>query len=184
MLSLVAAALYGAVVLSCLAALATALIKRQIPAHWRSWGMLAVLFTVLAVLRVLNLEEIWRDELRDLLLATDSYDDRRGFQGIVVLVIAGLVGAAGFFWIFRKARGARGRRNFTVIAAQAAGMAMAALIAVRIVSFSAIDRLLFGPLKLNWVMDIGASVLVAGCAAYYIWVVAQGAAIKPRDARR
>ncbi|MDJ0641423.1 MAG: hypothetical protein QNJ15_01270 [Erythrobacter sp.] len=146
--------------------------------------MLAVLFSVLAGLRLLDLEAIWRDELRDLLVATGSYEGRRGFQGILVLVIAVLAGSAGVFWFFRAMRASRGRRNFAVLIAQAAGLAMVALVALRTVSFSALDALLFGPLKLNWIADIGASVLVAACAAYYVGVVGKRAAANSRGPSR
>lgn len=183
-LSLIAAALYAVVVLACLAATFSAVAYRQVPAHWRSWAALAILFCVLIVLRVLNLEPIWRDDLRAFLVATDSYDDRRGLQGILVLGIAALAGIAAFFWIFRRVRSLRGRRNFAVIAAQTAGMAMVALVALRTVSFSALDKLLFGPLKLNWITDLGASAVIAGTAAYYVWIVTMDARVRTRGPAR
>ncbi len=170
-LSLIAAGLYALVVLSCLTAAGTAGAKRQQSVHWQSWTALAVLFAMLAILRVVSFEELLRDELRQFLLATGSYEERRGIQGPIVLAIVVLAGSAGFFWIYRRFRAARGRRNVTVILAQAAGLAMVGLVALRTVSFSALDSLLFGPLKLNWIGDIGASVLVAGCAVYYVSIV-------------
>ncbi len=142
--------------------------------------MLAVLFGLLAVLRLLNFEELLRYELRQFLLATDAYENRRGIQGPIVMAIVVLAGAAGFFWIFKRFRAARGRRNLAVIVAQAAGFAMVGLVALRTVSFSALDSLLFGPLKLNWIGDIGASVTVAGCATYYAWIVVTSTSLSPR----
>lgn len=47
---------------------------------------------------------------------------------------------------------------------------MLGLILLRTISFSAFDRLLYGPLKLNWVGDIGAASLVLGAALFYIRV--------------
>lgn len=146
--------------------------------------MLAALFAALAILRLLTFEELMRDALREFLFATEAYEDRRRIQGPIVMGIIVLAGAAGFFWIYKRFRAARGRRNIAVIVAQAAGLAMLGLVALRTVSFSAIDSLLFGPLKLNWIGDIGASLLVAGCATYYVWVVGKGMASKPRGPAR
>jgi len=174
-LSLIAAALYAVVAVMCVAALVTSLSNRQQAVHWKSWAALALLFAALVGLRMLNLEEIVRGELREWLLASDSYDQRRAIQGPVAFAIVALATATGFFWIYRKVRSAHGRRNLAVIAAQAAGLAMLCLIALRIVSFSALDKLLFGPLRLNWIADIGTSAFVAGCAAYYVLIVRQGA---------
>ena len=183
-LSLIAALLYAVVVLACLAALAVSLTKQQLPAHWKSWAVLALLFAILAGLRLLNFEELARGELREWLLASNSYEGRRGIQGPIVLGIIALAVAMGFFWIYRKIRDAYGRRNYAVIAAQTAGFAMVCLIALRTVSFSAMDKLLFGPLKLNWIGDLGSSAIVAGCAVYYVWVVRQGTRPRPRGSAR
>ncbi|MEL6529122.1 MAG: hypothetical protein AAFQ27_04120 [Pseudomonadota bacterium] len=170
-LSLIAAGLYVAVAMACGFAMVMALRNRQQPIHWKSFAGLAVLFVAMAVLRLLDFEDMVRDQLRDWLLASDNYESRRGIQGPIVLVIIALATAIGSFWIYRKVRAAQGRRNYAVIAAQTAGLAMIGLIAFRTVSFSALDKLLFGTLKLNWIIDIGCSGLVAACAIYYVWVV-------------
>lgn len=180
-LSLIAAGYYAIVLLMCLTAAFSAVSRRQIPSHWRNWAPLAGLFTILIVLRGFDLEAIARDALRQLLVATDAYDDRRSFQGVLVLGIAILVGLAAFFWFFRKVQVARGRRDLAALAAQAAGaalVALVALVALRTVSFSALDSLLFGLLKLNWITDLGASTAIVGAAVYYAWLVSNDA--KPR----
>jgi hypothetical protein len=45
---------------------------------------------------------------------------------------------------------------------------MLLLLALRIVSLNAVDAVLFGPLKVNWITDIGASVFVIAAALYYV----------------
>lgn len=50
-------------------------------------------------------------------------------------------------------------------------MAMMMLLGLRIVSLHQIDQLLYGPKKLNWLVDIGASLLAMGAAVVYIRVV-------------
>ncbi len=171
MLSLMAAAFYVLVVIACTVASIVSRTHRQHPAHARSWLALALLFAVLIGLRVLNSEELARDGLREFLLDSDWYDDRRGIQGPLVMVVIAAGTLAGIFWLYRKLRAARGRRNLAVLAAQAAGLLMVALVALRTISFSALDKLLFGPLKLNWLTDLGSSIVVGGCALLYIVVV-------------
>jgi hypothetical protein len=43
--------------------------------------------------------------------------------------------------------------------------------ALRIASLHMIDALLYGPLKLNWVIDIGGSLVVLVAAIYYVQLV-------------
>jgi hypothetical protein len=38
---------------------------------------------------------------------------------------------------------------------------------LRVISLHAIDALLYGPIKLNWVIDLGTSLIVLSAAAYY-----------------
>jgi hypothetical protein len=48
---------------------------------------------------------------------------------------------------------------------------MVMLLGLRIVSLHQIDVLLYGPAKLNWVIDIGASLTVLTAAGFYIRLV-------------
>lgn len=50
-------------------------------------------------------------------------------------------------------------------------VAMVMLLSLRIISMHQIDQLLYGPIKLNWLIDIGASLLAMGAEAIYIRVV-------------
>ena len=55
------------------------------------------------------------------------------------------------------------------VAAAAAGCGiMLAVIAMRVISLHAMDFLLYGPPKLNWIGDLGASCMVMAAAVYYI----------------
>lgn len=163
----IAAALYALVVLACLWAAATARAKQQPAAHLRSWVVLALFFAVLIYLRVNNLEEVWRDELRESLRQTDEYGDRRGIQVplTVGIIVATALGALA--WTYFQVRVAGSRRSQTLIAAQLAAGAMVILIGLRMVSFHALDQLLYGPLKLNWIIDLGVAAAVIASAVYY-----------------
>ena len=171
MLSLSASAIYMVVLLACLAAAVTAARFRQRPAHVRLWFLLAAIFAILCVMRVLAVEEWLRDYLRDTLRASGSYRDRRSLQGPIIASILVIFAFAGSIMIYRWARNLRGRRNFMVLAGTAAALAIGLLIVLRLTSLHAVDALLYGPLKLNWVIDLGASLVVMLTAFNYVRLV-------------
>ncbi len=71
----------------------------------------------------------------------------------------------------RWARNIRGRRNVARLAGVLASAAMVCLMALRIASLHMTDALLYGPAKLNWVIDIGVSLVVLIAAIYYVQLV-------------
>ena len=71
----------------------------------------------------------------------------------------------------RWARNLRGRRNVARLAGVLAAAAMVCLMALRIASLHMIDALLYGPSKLNWVIDIGVCLVVLVAAIYYVQLV-------------
>lgn len=171
MLSLAAAALYCLVAFSCALAAGIALRHRQMPWHLRIWMILAVLFVVLAIFRVFAIEEILREYWRFELHLKGTYEERRDFQRPIVAAIIIVGATTAGWWIFRVARNIRGRRNIAITVAKVSGAAMAVLLALRLISLHAIDALLYGPAKLNWIVDIGASLLVLGSALAYSRIV-------------
>jgi hypothetical protein len=173
MLSLIAAAFYGAVVASCLLAMAAAVARRQIRWHVVGWSALALLFTVLAAMRVFAIEELLREELRLLLRAEGAYDNRRDLQGPVFAALFLTAAMIGGFWTFHISRTIRGRRNIAALVAIASGCTLLFLLMLRIVSLHSVDQLLYGPLKLNWIIDLGASAIVLASGVFY-WRVVTG----------
>lgn len=173
LLSLAASGVYALVVIICAGAAGTAIHHRQLPAHWRSWLIIALFFGVLILLRLVAAEELLRDYLRSSLRAAGDYSDRRSIQGPIVAAIIGTVGAGTFLVCYRWARMVRGRRNIARAAGALAALCMAFLIGLRLASLHLIDALLYGPLKLNWVIDLGASFVVIGAGVYYIRLVRQ-----------
>jgi hypothetical protein len=167
MLSLSAAGLYAVVLAACLWAAATAGKYRQPRAHRRMWVGIALVFAVLALLRIGGIEEVLRETFRGELRAEGSYDKRRALQTPLALgVIFSLTGL--FVWsLWRQWRATSGRRNFALLVANAALVTMVMLLCLRIVSLHQIDMLLYGPSKLNWVLDIGASLCVMAAAVLY-----------------
>ena len=168
LLSLLAAGLYALVALSCGAAALQAGRARAPVWHLRGWATLAFFFIVLLVMRVTVFEEFVRDSMRAVLRGTQAYDTRRDWQ-VMVVAAFGVVAAGVSGWLaYRAAQGSLRRPDLAVKLALGAGVAMCGLVALRLVSFHWIDRALNGPLKLNWLGDIGASLAVLAAALVYV----------------
>lgn len=173
LLSLAASGVYALVVIICAAAAGTAVHHRQLSGHWRTWLIIGLFFGVLILLRLVAAEEWLRDYLRSSLRAAGDYNDRRSVQAPIVAAIIGTVGAGAFLLCYRWIRVVRGRRNIARVAGVVAALSMVFLIGLRLASLHPIDALLYGPLKLNWVIDLGASLVVIGAGIYYIRLVRQ-----------
>lgn len=170
-LSLVACALYGVVASVSLRAACEARSKRQQPWHLKAWGLIAFYFVVLIVLRLFNIEEGLREGLRQFLEAQNLLANRRSFQGPIIAIVIILFSAAAMLAVYWTSQRVSGRRNIAVALAIGACGVMFATMAMRVVSLHALDRFLNGPLKLNWVGDIGSSLAVLGAALFYVSVV-------------
>lgn len=171
-LSLIASGIYCVVLVCALLARRQAVNERQVDWHWRSWTVLAFVFGVLALFRLFDIEELLRDQLREWMRSQQSYDTRRDFQGPLAAAFVVLAAGLGSFFIYRVKHLMWGRRNLAVLAASAAAMLLLGLWFVRLISLHAIDALLYsGPIRLNWIADMGLTASVAVSALFYVWVV-------------
>jgi hypothetical protein len=167
-LSLFAAGLYAVVAFACLIAWSKGRGWSLPGWHGRIWLALAAFFILLLSMRVTGFEETLRDSARAYLRAQDAFEGRRDTQR---LVIAGflIVGSVLGMWLFYKmVRGSKGKPDIAAKLASLGGLSMLGLLTLRFVSLHAIDRILYGPLKLNWVIDVGASCAVLFAAGYYV----------------
>jgi hypothetical protein len=171
LLSLAASALYAFVFLGCTGAAIAASRSRQAPGHRWTWLLLAVLFAGFAVLRIFEVEDLVRDAVRQSLRDDGDYSARRSVQGPIAAGMLMLVGVGAMAALYRWGRALHGRRNRARIFASLAALAMLLLIALRMISLHAVDALLYGPVKLNWLVDLGASLVVLGSAMSYAWIV-------------
>lgn len=171
MLSLAAAALYVLVAACCMLAAIMAASRQQMRWHWIVWGAVALLFVLLSAARVLALEETLRDTFRLALVMEGSYGERRSVQRPLVAGLIIIAAAVAGWLTVRVLRGVNGRRNIAAVGAALAAAAMVFLVALRMISLSPVDKLLYGPVKLNWIIDIGSSVIACGCALVYWRVV-------------
>lgn len=170
-LSIVACVLYTIVASGAVGAGLEARAKRQQPWHFRAWILIAIFFALLILSRLFSVEEFLRADLREVLQAQDLSQNRRSIQGPIVAVAIVLFASVAMFAAYWVSQRLSGRRNIAVAAAIAACGVMFATIAMRTISLHALDRLLNGPLKLNWVGDIGSSLVVLGAAFIYVKIV-------------
>ena len=166
-----ASSVYLFAFLACLAAAVVAARARQVPGHVRVWISIGVLFALLAASRFFGVEQGLTEALRESLKESGAYGERRSWQAPVVALLTVIAGAVGLFLAYRFAERQHGRRNHARTVGAIAALAMLGLVALRLASFHAVDALLFGPLKLNWVLDIGSTLAVIGAAIYYIRIV-------------
>lgn len=171
--SLLAVGLYVLVGCACLLAAATAGRHRQPFAHRRTWVLVGLAFGVLALMRIGNVEELVRGLFRTELQLTGSYEQRRVMQRPVAFAVVALVAGLFAWGLWLQWRAAQGRRNMALFVAFAALVTLVMLMGLRIVSLHQIDVLLYGPTKLNWLIDIGASLTVLAAAAFYIRLVSR-----------
>ena len=166
-LSLIAAAFYALVLAASLFACRAGQVQRQQSWQVLSWAAIAAFFFLMALSRVLNIEEALRADLRAWLQVQDLREGRRSYQGAVIAVVLALFAAFGLYTAYHVSRRISGRRNIAVAVAIASCGVMVGIIAMRSISLHAMDTLLYGPLKLNWIGDLGASAVVLGAAVYY-----------------
>lgn len=142
------------------------------------WALFAIWFFALVALRLSGLEEYFREGTRSVLRKDGVYEMRREVQAplsvMAILCTAGLV-ALTARWHSRRRPGSPSR---LIAYARLAVAGLCGLIILRVISFHAVDVLLYGPAKLNWVIDIGASLFTGWCAYRF------GQIARMRGARR
>lgn len=168
-LSLAAAAIYIGVSVLCMLAGTISLDGAARTSRLQpGWFSIAGLFVILALNRILVIEDRFDEYLRDVARESGAYEGRTAWQGplsvIAILLVLLVVTILARNWA--RSRGDKRRQALGV--AQLAAFAMLGLIALRLISFHPIDSLLYGGLRLNWWFDVGLSLLV-GFAAWSGW---------------
>jgi hypothetical protein len=170
-LGLTAAGIYFIALLACTTASVVASAQKQSTGHVRNWALIALVFLGLIVSRAFDIEENLRQDLRNSLRLRETYDGRHDIQRPIAAGVVTVASALGFWMTYHFAQHTRGRRNISMVLAIFAALAMIALLALRIVSLHAVDAVLYGPLKLNWITDVGASFVVIAAALYYVRIL-------------
>ena len=163
--NLAAIFLYAIVFLLCATAALNASTSARSQRQVRGWAVCAAFFALLAAVRLLGVEELVRQALRQASRSMGEYDDRAVLQApLVLLTLAGTLGLGLFaFRVWRKRNADCGER--AVLVALFCVVGFVPLYVLRTISWHVTDRVLYdSSLHLNWFIDCGLSLLV-GCAA-------------------
>ena len=166
-LSLIAAFLYLFVIAACLMAARSAIKHEQQKWHVAVWLVLVALFAGLIAMRFMGLEDVVRDWVREILRERGLYEVRRDFQRPLAAAVFVVFAFVASYAVWRFHGYWRGRRNMAAALGAAGAIGMVFLLCLRFVSLHDLDRILYGPLKLNWIGDIGITFLVFGAAIFY-----------------
>lgn len=169
--SLAASAVYLVVCGQCLWA-GLAARKRGRPGSDTAWWIgLATLFVALFAWRVTGIEESLRTVLRGMLRADGEYGARQELQGplsAAAVLAASLMAFLGWRVYARTRTGSLTR---LVAVARLAMIGLVSLVALRLISLHVADKLLYGPAHLNWLIDIGCTLVIGTCAFRYARVL-------------
>lgn len=159
-LGFVAILTYAGTAMSCVFAANS---SRSTQSH-KIWWFCAAFFLVLAAVRAMGAESIMTENMRHWFHDQGVYGARRDLQrpisaGLVVVLSA----VFALFWLKCPSMQSS-TRQWAKFWGFVGLVTMTGVIAMRLISFHELDRLLYGPIKLNWLLDIGSSALVAWAA--------------------
>jgi hypothetical protein len=134
------------------------------------WLLVTIAMLLLGLNKQLDLQTLFTEILRDAAHAQGWYNERRTYQVAFILVIL-LVGTAG-----TAALAYALRRVLKRVVGAVAGLGLiASFVVVRAASFHHVDILLgSGPVRLNWILEIGGISMIA-LSAYRSGAVIRGA---------
>lgn len=159
---------------------------RSVRVHQRSggqfvnWLVIAAFFLVLMGLRGFLIEDWTEQTLRRALRTGQLYEERRELQAALAAGLATVSLIAVGFAARRAIQRVEDRLDWAVLVANGASLAMAGLVGLRLMSYHTIDEILYG-LRLNWIIDVGATLVVAVSALLYLRFAARS---KPRLKRK
>ena len=172
LMSFAGLAVYAATFIAALSAARRSWLYGRPRAMQRRWLGVASGFVVLFVLRLVNAEDLARTAMRQWMRGHDLYDLRRLIQApLAIIVLIATAATAYAIWHFWLRKPATREVWLQRIALLALG-GFVPLFALRLVSLHAIDKLLYsGPLRLNWILDLGLCSVAALCALAFAQIV-------------
>lgn len=137
-----------------------------------AWVLVLLAFVVFSAMRLVAAEEHLRSTLRTALELADARAGRRAIQLPLSLLALTLATLAAFPLVRRIAASGwasqHAARNWALLAL----LGMLGLIALRIISLHAMDAILFssliGPLRLNWLLDLGFTAVALLAAINFV----------------
>ena len=166
-LSLFGVFFYAITAALCLAAARSVRVHSRLGSHFANWLVIALFFFVLMGLRGFMIEDWTEQTLRRALKTGQLYQERRELQAALAAGLATVSVLAAGFAGYRAIKRVEDRCDIMVLIANAASLAMLALVGLRLLSYHTIDALLYG-MHLNWIIDIGATIAVALSALLYM----------------
>lgn len=149
------------------------------------WGFVAAFFLILAILRGTGLEAAATSAMREALTQDGLYARRRDVQRpLAALAVVLISGVLALFYLKRPRSSGRrgvGQREWPRFWAMVGVVLMCGVVVMRLISFHELDRYLYGPVRMNWVLDIGSSAVVVLAALRFRQV--SGKAVSPQGAR-
>ena len=151
----------------CAAAIAASRVSEK-DRDRKHWALIAGFFVLLAVLRGSGLEVAFTSAIRHNLMQDGLYENRRELQRPLAALAVVLISATlAFFFVKRPKRHGRApvsKRAWARFWALIGVTLMCGVVLMRLISFHELDRYLYGPVRMNWVLDIGSSALIAFAA--------------------
>jgi hypothetical protein len=139
----------------------------------RWWLLIALAFAGYAVFGLSGAEYKLQAAMRGALMQDGDYSWRRDLQIPITIAAILLIAGAGAVVIWRLQHVPRQYRYAPHGIAALAVMALSGVTILRLISLHAIDKLLFGPLKINWVIEFGAACLAITVALHHRRTVRQ-----------
>lgn len=125
------------------------------------WSLIGIFFIAVAIWRGLGIETAIVTMMRETLLSDGLYQQRRDMQRPLAALSVILISIALYLFYAKRPRGKGRPRDWSRFGAMVGVACLISIICMRIISLHDIDRLLYGPIRLNWILDVGASALVA-----------------------
>lgn len=166
--AIIATTTYFIVAAMCLRAARQPIRRRDGTSPKGVWRTASIAFIMMAIFRILELEDRLRGLLRVQLRSNGLYDTRRDIQVwlAIGLLVAAITVAA--FAYKTRPRNTRDHRSVAIWIVRWSLAGFATLILLRITSFTIADRILFGgPIHINWLLDGGLTLAVALAAYVY-----------------
>lgn len=143
------------------------------------WLAIAAVLLALAVFRLGNGEDLLRQDVRAWAAASNLYADRRMWQAPFAAAVFLGAALAGFLMMRRWQKSRVDKGQWALRIALLAVAAFLPLYAIRLISLHITDVLLYsGPVRLNWILELGICGAVLVCAIFY------GESVKRRPAGR
>lgn len=160
---LLACVVYVAVAIAAAAAFRVA----ERPNDRLRWGAIAILFICVAIWRGSGLELYLTSEMRRTLLQDGLYEKRRDLQRPLAALAVVVISSILYLFYLKRPLGKGRPRDWSRFWAMVGVTVMMGVIAMRLISFHELDRFLYGPIRGNWILDLGSSLLVAFAALQF-----------------